>query len=313
MPKENSKELAISIKNLSKTYPASKHGKQKLALDDVSLDIPKGSFFGLLGPNGAGKSTLINILAGLVNKSGGTVAVCGIDIDADPVGVKKKLGIVPQELILDPFFTVKEALDLHAGYYGVPRKERRTLEIMKALSIDDKAGDSSRRLSGGMRRRLLIGKALVHNPDVLILDEPTAGVDIELRQSLWAYVRKLNEQGTTVILTTHYLEEADELCDEIAIINHGKIVARDKKKNLLEGLNNKSIILTTKTAVKVIPKNLQKFTTTIAKDNRLEIQYNPGEVEISDMLKEIHESGLDIEDLSTEDTKLEDIFLQMTA
>lgn len=304
---------AISIKNLSKTYKASKQAPEKVALDDVSLEIPRGSFFGLLGPNGAGKSTIINILAGLVSKSGGSVEVCGFDLDKKPIDVKKKLGVVPQELILDPFFSVREALDFHAGYYGVPKSERRTDEIIKALSLEDKKNDSSRRLSGGMRRRLLIGKALVHNPDVLILDEPTAGVDIELRQSLWAYVRKLNEAGTTIILTTHYLEEADELCDEIAIINHGKIVACDKKENLLSNLNNKSIILALANPIDEVPKNLQKFNCSIVKNNRLEIQYNPQEIAISEMLKEIHKSGLDIVDLSTEDTKLEDIFLQMTA
>jgi ABC-2 type transport system ATP-binding protein len=306
-------ELAISIQNLSKTYKAGNGSAEKVALDNVSLDIPKGSFFGLLGPNGAGKSTLINILAGLVTKSGGTVQVCGLDLDKEPTKVKSKLGVVPQELILDPFFSVREALDFHAGYYGVPKRKRRTDEIIKALSLEDKKNDNSRRLSGGMRRRLLIGKALVHNPDVLILDEPTAGVDIELRQSLWAYVRKLNEAGTTIILTTHYLEEADELCDEIAIINKGKIVARDRKENLLKGLNNKSILLTTATKVEKIPKNLQKFNSNIVKDNKIEIQYNPLETPICDMLKEVHESGLDITDLSTQDTKLEDIFLQMTA
>ena len=307
-----SKAPAIEIHNLNKIYQP-KYGDEKIALDDVSLAIPKGSFFGLLGPNGAGKSTLINILAGMVNKTSGSVKVCGIDIDKYPTEVKKKLGVVPQELILDPFFTVREALDFHAGYYGVPKKDRRTDEIIKALSLEDKATANSRRLSGGMRRRLLIGKALVHNPEVLILDEPTAGVDIELRQSLWAYVRKLNNQGTTIILTTHYLEEADELCDEIAIINHGKIVARDNKKNLLTNLNNKTIILTMEKKLAKIPSNLQKFRTRIFDTLKLEIQYNPQEIAICDMLKEISASGLKFIDLSTEDTKLEDIFLQLTA
>lgn len=307
-----SKVPAIEIKNLNKTYQP-KNGEAKTALHDVSLTIPKGSFFGLLGPNGAGKSTMINILAGLVNKSGGTVSVCGFDIDQNPSAVKKKLGVVPQELILDPFFSVREALEFHAGYYGVPKKERRTDEIIKALSLEDKSGTNSRRLSGGMRRRLLIGKALVHNPEVLILDEPTAGVDIELRQSLWAYVRKLNKAGTTIILTTHYLEEADELCDEVAIINHGKIVAYDKKENLLKGLSNKRIVLTMPESLAKVPKNLQKFRTSIVDGKKLEIQYNPEEIAICDMLKEISASGLQFVDLSTEDTKLEDIFLQLTA
>lgn len=302
---------AISVKNLSKIYnPNSK--EQKIALDDVSLDIPKGSFFGLLGPNGAGKSTMINIIAGLVNKSSGSVEVCGIDQEKDPRGVKFKLGVVPQELILDPFFNVREALDIHAGYYGVPKKQRRTDEIIEALSLSDKSATNSRRLSGGMRRRLLIGKALVHNPEVLILDEPTAGVDIELRQSLWAYVRKLNEQGTTIILTTHYLEEAEELCDDIAIINHGKIVANDKKSKLLKSIENKRVELRLAKKIKTVPKKLQKFQSNVFGDNAIEVRYCPSKTSISEILKAAVEEGLDIVDIVTEDARLEDIFMQLT-
>ena len=302
---------AISIKNLSKTY-TTKGSPEKVALDGVSLDIPKGSFFGLLGPNGAGKSTMINIIAGLVNKSGGSVKVCGIDQDKDPRGAKFKLGVVPQELILDPFFNVREALDIYAGYYGVPKSERRTDEIMKALALDDKSATNSRRLSGGMRRRLLIGKALVHNPEVLILDEPTAGVDIELRQQLWSYVRELNKQGTTIILTTHYLEEAEELCDDIAIINHGKIVANDKKSKLLKSLENKRIELRLAKKVNSVPKKLSKFNAEVVGAKAIEVRYCPSKVSISDVLKAACDEGLDIVDIVTEEARLEDIFLQLT-
>lgn len=302
---------AISIKNLSKTYKI-KGGDGKVALKDVSLDIPKGSFFGLLGPNGAGKSTMINILSGLVNKSSGSVEVCGIDQDKDPRAVKYKLGVVPQELILDPFFSVREALEIHAGYYGVPKSERRTDEIIEALSLKDKSATNSRRLSGGMRRRLLIGKALVHNPEVLILDEPTAGVDIELRQQLWAYVRELNKRGTTVILTTHYLEEAEELCDDIAIINHGEVVANDKKSKLLGSVESKRIELRLAKKIKTIPKALKSFKAEIAGDSAIAVSYNPSEVSISDILKSACDEGLDIVDIVTEEARLEDIFLQIT-
>ena len=219
---------------------------------------------------------------------------------------------MPQELILDPFFSVEEALDFHAGYYGVPKKERRTKEIINALSLDDKAAVKARRLSGGMRRRLLIGKALVHNPQVLILDEPTAGVDIELRQQLWAYVRKLNSQGTTVVLTTHYLEEADELCDRIAIINHGKIVASDTKQKLLANVANKMVAFRLAEPIKEIPQSLAKYNVKIAEDNKIEIQYNPSEINMGEILAAVNKSGLNLLDVVSEEAKLEEIFLQIT-
>ncbi len=302
---------AISIKNLCKTYRP-KNGAEKVAVNDISLDIPAGGFYGLLGPNGAGKSTTINILAGLVNKTSGVVKVCGHDIDKEPRKVKQSLGVVPQELVLDPFFNVREALEFHAGYYGVKKKERRTDEIMKALHLSDKSATNSRRLSGGMRRRLLIGKALVHNPKVLILDEPTAGVDIELRHSLWEYVRKLNKRGTTIVLTTHYLEEAEELCDRIAIINHGKIVAEGDKKQLLKNLENKRVIFKFSRNLKGVPKALKGYNAKVTEPNTLEICYNPVEINIGEILEDVGNSGLNITDLVSKDAKLEDLFLQLT-
>ncbi len=305
-------EAAISIKNLSKTYLSKDGSGSKHALDNINLEIPKGSFFGLLGPNGAGKSTIINILAGLTLKTAGEVKVCGFNLDTQMRQVKQSLGIVPQELILDPFFNVREALEFHAGYYGVPKKERRTDEIIKALSLTDKSGYNARRLSGGMRRRLLIGKALVHNPPVLILDEPTAGVDIELRRSLWDYVRKLNAAGTTVVLTTHYLEEADELCDQIAIINHGKIVASDSKQRLLANVANKMVIFRLAEEITEIPKGLSKYNTKILPGNQIEIQYNPAETHMGELLEAVSKAKLNITDVVSEEARLEEIFLQIT-
>ena len=221
------------MKGLNKIYRALGKGEAAHALVDVDLSIPRGSLFGLLGPNGAGKSTLINILAGLVNKTGGQATVWGCDIDENPRQARAAIGVVPQELNIDPFFTPRELLELQAGLYGVPPRERRTDEILTALGLGDKAHSYARTLSGGMRRRLMVAKAMVHNPPVLVLDEPTAGVDIELRLQLWAHVEELNNRGTTVLLTTHYLEEAEELCDRIAIINHGKVIAWDTKRALL--------------------------------------------------------------------------------
>ena len=302
---------AISIRNLCKTYKPKK-GPEKVALKNINLEIPQGSFFGLLGPNGAGKSTIINILAGLVNKTSGQVSVENYDLDKDPRMVKKSIGIVPQELLLDPFFTVREALEFHAGYYGVPKKDRRTDEIIKALHLQDKSATNSRRLSGGMRRRLLIGKALVHNPPVLILDEPTAGVDIELRRQLWDYVRELNAKGTTIVLTTHYLEEADELCDRIAIINNGEIVAADTKAKLLDHIQNKTVLITLFEVPQVLPMSLMRYNCRILEGNKLEIKYNPNETGIVRIMDEIKAAGLNITDLVTNETKLEEIFLQLT-
>ncbi|MBV9523702.1 MAG: ABC transporter ATP-binding protein, partial [Alphaproteobacteria bacterium] len=230
---------AIAVAGLTKAYAGG--AAMRPALDRVDLVVPRGSLFGLLGPNGAGKSTLINILAGLVLKSGGRAQIWGIDIDEDPRQARAAIGIVPQELNVDPFFTPRELLELHAGFYGVPRRERRTDEILAALGLSDKADAYARTLSGGMRRRLMVAKAMVHAPPVLVLDEPTAGVDVELRRQLWSYVRALNARGTTVLLTTHYLEEAEELCDQIAIIDRGRLVVCARTEDLLRRLDDKTL------------------------------------------------------------------------
>ena len=235
---------AIEVRGLEKTYAGSKKSPPKTALRGVDLVIPRGSMFGLLGPNGAGKSTLINILAGIVNKTGGTAAIWGRDIDERPRDARAALGVVPQEIVADVFFTPREALEVQAGFYGVPKNERRSDELLAALGLSDKANAYVRALSGGMKRRLMVAKALVHNPPILILDEPTAGVDVELRRQLWEYVRRINAEGVTILLTTHYLEEAQELCDTIAIMNRGEVVACEPTPQLLRRLDTRNVVVT---------------------------------------------------------------------
>ncbi len=302
-------DFAIEISNLGKTYKKSKRSAEKTALQSINLQIKKGSFFGLLGPNGAGKSTIINILAGLVNKTSGVVKIGGIDIDQDQQAAKFKIGIVPQELVIDPFFNVRETLEIYAGYYGIKKSERRTDEIIEALGLKDKALAKPRSLSGGMRRRLLVAKALVHNPEILVLDEPTAGVDVELRNQLWNYVKKLNQSGTTILLTTHYLEEAEELCDEIAIINHGQVIACDRKENLMNVLSSKELIIScfdeiTAQTLALFP-NLQ--TKLLAKD-KISITYDPEKIAVAKILHTISDNKIQIKDISTKQPDLEEIF-----
>jgi ABC-2 type transport system ATP-binding protein len=304
-------DMAVSIRGLVKRY-TSKGAAPKLALDHVDLDIPRGEIFGLLGPNGAGKSTLINIMAQLVIKTEGQVTIWGIDLDKDARHAAAAIGVVPQELNIDPFFTPKKLLDLQAGMYGVPKAERRTMEILEALSLADKADAYARSLSGGMRRRLMVAKAMVHTPPILVLDEPTAGVDVELRQQLWTYVRKLNEDGVTVLLTTHYLEEAEELCDRIAIINNGKVIACEPKVDLLGRIDAKELLLTLTTDLAAVPESLKRFQPELIGARRLRIHYKPNQTPFGVILAAVEEAGLEIADLSTVETDLEDVFLQLT-
>ncbi|WP_412777771.1 ABC transporter ATP-binding protein [Thalassospira lucentensis] len=303
-------DYAIEVEGLTKVYTGS--NGEKLALDDVSLKIPRGSFFALLGPNGAGKSTFINILAGLVTKTNGTAKIWGHDIEAEMRAARCAIGIVPQELNLDAFFTPRQAMELQAGLYGVPKPERRTDEILAALGLADKADSYSRSLSGGMRRRLLVGKAMVHTPPVLVLDEPTAGVDIELRQQLWAYVKELNNAGVTIVLTTHYLEEAEELCDEIAIINQGKVIAHEDKRSLLRRIDHKTLILTVNNELNAVPDVLAPWGAELRSDNQIALHYRPSNTQMTEILEAIHGCGLAVKDLSTEEGDLEDIFLMLT-
>ncbi len=304
---------AVSIQNLRKQYRRDRGAEPKEALKGIDLEIPRGSFFGLLGPNGAGKSTLINILSGLVVKTSGQAAICGYDIEKQMRGARMSLGVVPQELVLDTFFTVREALDIHAGYYGIRKAQRRTDEIIDAMGLNEQADMKSRLLSGGMRRRLLIGKALVHNPPVLILDEPTAGVDVELRSHLWEYVRKLNAQGTTILLTTHYLEEAEELCDTIAIINHGRVIACDSKAKLMEGFDSKRLIIYPCEPLATLPPALAEYGWELQEDGSLYIRYQPSEANVEALIAQIRGEQIQIRDLSTEETELEEIFRHLTS
>lgn len=302
-------QAAIEIRGLGKTY---KDGKR--ALDGITLDVPRGTIFGLLGPNGAGKSTLINILAGLVNKTEGAAKIWGFDIDEEPRNAKGSIGIVNQELLFDPFFSPFETLENQAGYYGVPKAQRRTMELLRAVHLDDKAHAYARSLSGGMKRRLMVAKALVHNPPVLVLDEPTAGVDIQLRQQLWDYVRELNALGTTVVLTTHYLEEAEELCDRIAIINHGRLIADKPKPELLAMAQDKVIEVTTDRDVDLLPRSPMFDKVELLPDNRtLIITYQKNRVSAGGVLDAIQAHGLGIVDVSTREADLEDIFLHLTS
>ena len=303
---------AIKVNNLQKTYSKSKKSPPKIALKGINLSIPKGSIFGLLGPNGAGKSTLINILAGLVNKTDGIAEICGYNIESQTRQARASIGIVPQEIAMDVYFTPLQALELQAGYYGVPKKDRRSEEILSALGLLDKKNAYVRQLSGGMKRRLLIAKALVHNPPVLILDEPTAGVDIELRRQLWAYVKELHKSGTTIILTTHYLEEAEALCDRIAIMHHGEIVANESKSSLMSRLDKRTLLINPSSPIIQIPLKLKEFDISINKDGVIAINYESRTNSISSILEKVKEAGILITDLKTEQPDLEDVFLSLT-
>ena len=303
---------AIEIEGLVKTYAASGNQPPKQALKGVDLAIPQGSIFGLLGPNGAGKSTLINILAGLVLKTSGAVRIWGFDQDVNPRQSRAAIGVMPQELNMDPFFSPRAALEVQAGLYGVPKSQRKSDEILALVGLTDQAEAYARNLSGGMRRRLLLGKALVHHPQVLVLDEPTAGVDIELRQMLWQNVRKLNDQGMTIILTTHYLEEAEEMCDEIAIINHGEVVVQDKTSALVGRMDQKTLLITPEN-----PKAKINLPDGVTMEPRaggtLAFSYRTSEMTADTVLQAASAAGLGIRDIRTEEPDLEDAFLALTS
>ena len=304
---------ALEISGLRKTYRASGRSAAKEALKGVDLNIPRGSIFGLLGPNGAGKSTLINILAGLVTKSSGKVRIWGFDQDENPRQSRAAIGIMPQEPNLDPFFTPRGSLEVQAGLYGVPKAQRRTDEILELVGLTDKAEAYARSLSGGMRRRLLLGKALVHQPQILVLDEPTAGVDIELRNMLWENVRRLNEEnGMTIILTTHYLEEAEAMCDEIAIINHGEVITHDTTANLLGRLDGKTMVIHPEREADIpdLPAGISAMR---RNDGALVFTYRSSETAAESVLAAVRNAGISIRDVKTEEADLEDVFLSLTS
>ena len=303
---------AISVKNLNKIYGKNSLS-EKVALDNINLNIPKGSIFGLLGPNGAGKSTFINILADLVKKTSGEINVLGVDHEKDLKKVKSSMGIVPQELNIDPFFTPYELLEIQAGLYGVPKKSRKTNQILEMLALSDKSQAYARTLSGGMRRRLLIAKAMVHDPEILILDEPTAGVDVELRSTLWDSIHLLKNKGKTIILTTHYLHEAEELCDNIAIIDKGKLVACDTKENIKSFINNKKITINYKPNDNLNISELTKMGLNIEYNrNLIVINYIPNEIDFGKILLQIQKSGIEVIDMNIKESNLEDVFLKLT-
>lgn len=306
-------DYAIEARGLDKTYPAQGKGKPTHALKAVDLAIPRGSFFGLLGPNGAGKSTFINILGGLVKKSGGTASIWGHDIEADPMNARGAIGIVPQELNMDPFFSPAEALEIQAGYYGVPKSERKTEEILKAVGLWDKRDAYARTLSGGMKRRLLVAKAMAHSPPVLVLDEPTAGVDVDLRRQLWDYVRALHAKGVTVVLTTHYLEEAQELCDTIAIINHGQVIACEPTHKLISRLDQKTLVVTPQAPLTPPVTGFEDIVFAMKPSGAFTLTYKTSQHSVEELLDRIRAAGVQIKDLSIEEPDLEDVFVELTA
>ena len=305
------KKVVLNVKNLNKIY--SKNGsKTTHALKNLNLEVNEGEIFGLLGPNGAGKSTFINILGGSVTKTNGEVNVWGFNLDKNPRQVKASIGIVPQEVTLDPFFSPKNLLELQAGLYGVKKKDRITDTILKLVSLEDQANSYARSLSGGMKRRLLVAKAMVHQPPIIILDEPTAGVDVDLRKTLWDNVRSLNNQGVTTILTTHYLEEAEKMCDRIGILNNGELVALDTTKNLLERIQTKIVSFTTNKIFNHLDKNLSSLKIISNNENKLVVSYEKSRINIDNIISELKKQDIKIFDISTDDGDLEDVFLRLT-
>ncbi len=304
---------AIRIENLVKRYAPVGGDSGKLALDGVSFEVPQGQIFGLLGPNGAGKSTLINILAGLVMKTAGEVSIWGFDIDTNQRNAKRSIGIVPQEIMFDPFFTPFEVLEIQGGLYGIGKAQRRSAELLAAVHLADKAKAYSRTLSGGMKRRLLVAKAMVHSPPVLVLDEPTAGVDVELRRQLWELVKRLNGEGVTVVLTTHYLEEAEQLCDRIAIINHGKLIANQPTRELVAMAREKIVVLTLDRDFDTLPKH-PAFVKCVRMGARvIEITYDKDRTNAGEILSVVAGLGLGIVDVTTREADLEDVFVSLTS
>jgi ABC-2 type transport system ATP-binding protein len=306
------KKNALKVENLTKIY-SKKSSKKIIALNNLNLEVKQGEIFGLLGPNGAGKTTFLNILAGTVIKNSGIVNVWGNDLDNNPRQVRSSIGIVPQEVNLDPFFSPRKLLELHAGLYGIPKKDRITDTILKMVSLENQANSYARSLSGGMKRRLLIAKAMVHRPPILVLDEPTAGVDVKLRQNLWSNVKTLNKQGVTIILTTHLMYEAEEMCNRIAIINKGNLIKIDTTKNLLDSIKVKKIIFKVKKINTINEKKLGgiKFSYNF-NNNEIVVTYDRKNSKIDEIISEIKNAEMEINDISTDEGNLEDVFIDLT-
>ena len=305
------KKNVVDVKNLKKTY--SKKGSNVVeALKSLNLEVKEGEIFGLLGPNGAGKSTFINILGGSVIKSEGKVNVWGFDLDKNPRQARASIGIVPQEVNVDPFFRPRDLLELQAGLYGVKKKDRITDTILKLVSLENQANSYSRSLSGGMKRRLMVAKAMVHQPPVIILDEPTAGVDVDLRQKLWENVRSLNDKGVTIILTTHYLEEAEKMCDRIGILSHGELVALDTTKNLLNKIQTKVVNFITDKKANINENDLRSLKVISNENSKLCVSYEKSKIKIDQIINYLIAQNIKIFDISTDDGDLEDVFLRLT-
>jgi len=305
------KKNALKVEKLTKIY-SSKSSNEIKALNNLNLEVKKGEIFGLLGPNGAGKTTFLNILAGTVIKNSGIVNVWDYDLDTNSRNVRASIGIVPQEVNLDAFFSPKKLLELQAGLYGIPKKDRITNTILKLVSLEKQAHAYARSLSGGMKRRLLIAKAMVHRPPILVLDEPTAGVDVELRQNLWSNVKNLNEQGVTIILTTHLMYEAEEMCDRIAILNKGNLVTLDTTKNLLDRIKNKKIIFKVKKTITIKPEDLNGIKIFYKTDNEIIVLYERKKHKIDEIIEKVKNAGMEIYDISTDEGNLEDVFIDLT-
>tara|TARA_E500000331_G_C17245499_1_gene708950 strand:+ start:1056 stop:1985 length:930 start_codon:yes stop_codon:yes gene_type:complete len=304
------KKNVLSIKSLNKIY-SNKNSNSTHALLDLNLDVNEGEIFGLLGPNGAGKTTFLNILAGTVAKTSGKVNVWGFDLDKNPRQVRASIGIVPQEVNLDPFFSPRKLLELQAGLYGIKKNDRITDTILKLVSLEKQANSYARSLSGGMKRRLLMAKALVHQPPIVFLDEPTAGVDVELRKNLWKNVKSLNEQGVTIILTTHYLEEAEEMCDRIGILNKGNLVALDSTKNLLNRIQTKKVTVKTDKKVNIKDNDLISLKIISNLENEISLSYEKSKIDIEELINLIKKNNVKITDISTDDGDLEDVFIRL--
>jgi len=306
-----SEKNALKVEKLTKIY-SPKSSNKIVALNNLNLEVKEGEIFGLLGPNGAGKTTFLNILAGTVIKNSGSVNVWGYDLDQNPRQVRSSIGIVPQEVNLDPFFNPKSLLELQAGLYGIPKKDRITDIILKLVSLEKQANSYARSLSGGMKRRLLIAKAMVHRPPILVLDEPTAGVDVQLRRDLWNNMKAVNKQGVTIILTTHLMYEAEEMCNKIAIINKGNLIKLDTTENLLDSIKTKKIIFKVKKIQKINPENLNGIKFSYNSNNEITVLYERKKHKIDEIINKIKSTGMEIHDISTEEGNLEDIFIDLT-
>ena len=305
------KENALKVEELTKVYSRKSSEKIK-ALNNLNLEVKRGEIFGLLGPNGAGKTTFLNILAGTVIKNHGIVNVWGYDLDKNPRQVRSSIGIVPQEINLDAFFSPKKLLELQAGLYGIPKKDRITDTILKMVSLENQANTYARSLSGGMKRRLLIAKAMVHRPPILVLDEPTAGVDIKLKKNLWSNVKALNKQGVTIILTTHLMYEAEEMCNRIAIINEGNLIKLDTTENLLNSIKTKKIIFKVKKVNTINQSNLNGIKFSYNSNNEIEVSYEREKHKIDEIINKVKNAGMEIYDISTDEGNLEDVFIDLT-